>query len=122
MFTAIVETQFRAAHGVRLPDGSLEPPHEHTWQVQAAVSSPDLDNCQMVMDFHELQAQLENITGSFENQSLEQVVPSAETGATAEIVAKMIFDRLVPVLPAGKKLTWVEVTEAPGCRVRYTAD
>ena len=122
MYIVIVKTKFRATHGVKLSDGSREQPHEHIWKVRAAVESRDLDNRHMAMDFLELRPLLEKIISSFEGQHLNQHKVFETTNATAEIVAKMIYDQLAPKLPAGRKLVWIEVTEAPDCRIRYTPD
>lgn len=122
MYTVLAETEFRASHGLRQLDGSREQPHEHLWQVTAAVNYRHLNAVQMGMDFHALRALLEESTRSFANQPLEQQEAFAVINPTAEAVAKMIYDRLAPKLPAGGNLVWIEITEAPGCRIRYTPD
>ena len=65
---------------------------------------------------------LDESIGSLKNQLLDQYETFEKTNATAEAVTKVIFDRLAPKLPSGSNLAWIEVTEAPGCRIRYTAD
>lgn len=119
MYIVLTEAEFRATHGVQLSDGSREQPHEHIWKVQAAVECCTLNDRHMGIDFLVLRALLEEIISSFEGQHLNEHKVFETTNATAEMVAKMIYDQLAPKLPAGRKLAWIEVTEAPGCRARY---
>lgn len=122
MYIVLAETEFRATHGVELSDGSREQPHEHIWKAQAAVECRQLDNRQMGIDFLTFLPLLEEIVSSFEGQHLDDHKVFEATNATAEMVAKMIYDQLAPKMPAGRKLAWVEVTEAPGCKARYLPD
>jgi 6-pyruvoyltetrahydropterin/6-carboxytetrahydropterin synthase len=122
MYTVLAETEFRASHGLRLLNGGREPQHEHLWRITAAVNCRHLDSVQMGMDFHQLKALLEECTKPFADRPLEQQETFAVINPTAESVARMIYDRLAPKLPAGGTLAWIEVTEAPGYRVRYTPD
>ncbi len=122
MYRILVETEFQAAHGVERSGGGREQPHEHLWRVQAAVNCRELDQRQMGIDFLELKPLLEDIVGKFEGRRLEQHKAFKKANATAEMVARLIYDQLAPKLPPEKKLAWIEVTEAPGCRVRYLPD
>lgn len=122
MYIVQTQTEFRASHGVEMPDGNRERPHEHRWRVEAAVQCSRLDRRQMGMDFCQLRALLDEITGPLENLPLHEHKAFQQTNATAEAVARFIYDQLAPQLPPEKKLAWIEVTEAPGCRARYLPD
>jgi 6-pyruvoyltetrahydropterin/6-carboxytetrahydropterin synthase len=117
----MAETNFRAAHGLVLTDGSREEPHSHLWRVLAAVQCTHLNKVQMGMDFHELKALLEETVAVLADRPLEEHRAFASVNPTAEMVAKFVYDRLAPKVPPPAKLAWVEITEAPGCTVRYTA-
>jgi 6-pyruvoyltetrahydropterin/6-carboxytetrahydropterin synthase len=122
MYTVLAETEFRSSHSLRLIDGGQEPPHEHLWRITAAVHCRQLDAVQMGMDFYELKALLEECIRPFVGRRLEQQEAFSAINPTAESVARVIYDRLAPKLPPSQTLAWTEVTEAPGCRVRYRPD
>lgn len=119
MFTISVETHFQASHQLILPDGSKEPQHSHEWLVKASLSSNKLNNIGIVMNFHKLQELLGNCIAELDNTALEQVNHFRQNNATAENVAKYIYDKLKSRLPQGVKLRSIKVIEAPGCAAKY---
>lgn len=121
MFEAVVEREFCAAHALRLPGGSLEPVHGHNWHVAVAVSRNGLDHLETVMDFHQLEASVDAAIAPWRNANLNDCRPFAGDGynPSAERVAQAIAEAVTPALPEGVRLSWVSVTEAPGCRAVY---
>lgn len=119
MFAISVKSEFHAYHQVHLPDGSLEPLHIHNWSVAAEVCSEILDDKNMVMDFCILKQMLDTITSAFNNQPIGQMDYFKKNGQSAEIFAKYIFENLAQMLPKNVKLTQIQLTEAPGCDVKY---
>ena len=120
MFTVSVETCFRAAHQLDLPDGSKEKTHNHNWSVKVDVSGSELDDYNMLIDFVELRAKVDNIVGVLSGKPLEQAGFFANTNATAEAVAKYVYEKLETTIPQGLKLAAVEVTEKAGCKAKFT--
>ena len=121
MYTVIVKKEFTASHQLNLAEGGLEELHEHRWIVEAAVSAAALNERGMAIDFHVIERLLMEQIAGYEGKCLENCEQFKKSGASAEAVAREIFDQLAARLPANRKLAWVEVTEAPNCRVRYTA-
>ncbi|MEM8873008.1 MAG: 6-carboxytetrahydropterin synthase [Planctomycetota bacterium] len=118
MFTAAITRTFCAAHALRLPGGGLEPLHGHNWQTTVTVASEQLDELGCVMDFHDLERQLDAIIGPWHNANLNEIAPfDAVVNPSAENVARQIADALT--LPDGVSLRRVEVTEAEGCAAAY---
>ena len=122
MYTIFLDTSFRAEHQLSFTNGTQEPLHEHDWKVSVAVSSPKLDKDDLVIDFEELKALLEGILIDFRGRRLETVGFFEQRNASAENVAHIIYEKIAPKLPDTVKLQHVEVTEAAGCRARYSAD
>ncbi len=120
MFTIKVETRFWASHQLTLPDGSKEPPHHHNWAVSAKVSSDNLDNTGLVMDFGLLRAMVEETTAGFDNVGLDSIDYFRQNNPSAENVAQYIFDKLEPKLPRGVKLRSIRVIEEPGCSAKFS--
>jgi hypothetical protein len=51
VYEVLVESSFVARHGIRLPDGTVEPDHEHDWRVTARFIGEELDDCGLLVDF-----------------------------------------------------------------------
>lgn len=113
---------FTAAHQLMFSDGNQEPLHDHDWNARAAVSSKTLNGDGLVIDFEELKVQLQTILADLRGRQLESLEIFENQNVSAEVLAKVLFDRLAPKLPAPVKLDYIEVTEAPGCRARYEDD
>jgi 6-pyruvoyltetrahydropterin/6-carboxytetrahydropterin synthase len=104
---------------LKLPDGSKEPSHQHNWIVIADVRADDLDSMGLVMDFRDLKAALEAVVSEFDNQQLDQLDYFARNNASAENVAKYVYDKLVPQLPDAVRLDCVSVGEEIGCWAKF---
>jgi 6-pyruvoyltetrahydropterin/6-carboxytetrahydropterin synthase len=120
MFTVTIESVFTASHQLTFGGGRKEALHEHRWHVRAAVQSRELDETGLVMDFHELQRLLKDILDRLDGKQLEATGYLDGRNTSAENVAKFIYDMLSPKMPPDRLVIWVEVTEAPGCRARYS--
>jgi 6-pyruvoyltetrahydropterin/6-carboxytetrahydropterin synthase len=119
MYTLFVEMNFKAQHQLSFSDGTQEPLHEHDWKVCAAVSSDRLDEDELVIDFEELKSLLSGILQDLRGQRLESLGIFEHLNVSAETVARTLYDQLAPKLPNTVWLESIEITEAPGCRVRY---
>ena len=122
-FEITTTCHFSAAHQLRLYDGSLEPLHGHNWRVQVTVAAAALDAIGVVMDFHELERRVDDVTGPLHNTHLNDVPAFAESrgglNPSAENVALHVAGSLV--LPAHVRLVRVEVWETPENSARYRA-
>ena len=120
MYTVVIESSFKASHQLTLEDGTKEPLHDHEWHVQAAVQAKELDNEGLVMDFVELKRLLMETLSPLDGMQLEKTDLFDGRNASAENVAKFIYDLLSPKMPPDRLVAWVELTEAPGSRARYS--
>lgn len=120
MFTIFLETAFTAQHQLTFSDGTQEPLHEHEWHVCAAVSADKLDTEGLVMDFEELKLLVENTLHEFRGRRLETCPLFEQQNASAENVAYILYRQIEPQLPRTVRLDYIEVTEAPGCRARFS--
>lgn len=113
-----VSRAFSATHQLRLPDGTLEPLHGHGWGVDVVVEADRLDAMDCVMDFHELQRQIDGITKAWDRRHLNEVEPfRSGINPSAERVAQAIAASLR--LPGNVRLVNVDVGEATGCVASY---
>jgi len=118
VFELTVEAAFSAAHALVI-QGEREPLHGHDWRVTAAVEGPELDQDGLLCDFHGVEGRLREITRTFHNRNLNDTPPFDDLNPSAEHVARWIADRLAPAVPDGARLSWLRVTEAPGCAATY---
>jgi 6-pyruvoyltetrahydropterin/6-carboxytetrahydropterin synthase len=120
LYTVIVETTFNAQHQLTLLGGTKEPLHRHNWKVACAVSSRTLDKMGLAIDFNRLKAMIDSIAAELEGEQLESVSIFKNMNSSAENMAEYIYNRLEKMLAANVKLEYIEVTEAPHCRARYS--
>lgn len=119
MYTITVEKIFQASHGLVFADGTAEKTHNHNWIIRAAVSSDKLDKSGLAIDFIELDRFLQEIIAPLKGKKLEETGCFNGVNASAEILAKYIYDNLEPHLPDGVVFEYTEVMEAPGCWAKY---
>ena len=120
MFTVSVETRFWASHQLTLEDGTKEALHYHNWLVSAEVGRDRLDNMGLVIDFHRLKAMVEGIIAEFDNTALEKNDYFQRNFASAENVAKYVYEKLADELQNGVKLDSIRVTEGDGFSAKFS--
>ena len=129
MYEVTITDWFAAAHQLRLAGGEFEPLHGHNWRVAVTLTGPKLDEIGVLADFTSLKPRLSEVLAALHDRNLNDLPafeirnPSAENVAThnpsAENVARHIAEKMATDLPAGVRLTCVEIEEAPGCIARY---
>ncbi|MCK4999223.1 MAG: 6-carboxytetrahydropterin synthase [Anaerohalosphaera sp.] len=119
MYTVTIEKVFEAFHGLVFADGAAEETHSHDWVVRAAVSAPKLDSSGLAIDFIELSRLLEDVIEPLRGKKLEETGCFYGANASAEILAKYIYDNIAQLLPNGVVIEYTEVMEAPGCWAKY---
>ncbi|MHC4290945.1 MAG: 6-pyruvoyl trahydropterin synthase family protein [Planctomycetota bacterium] len=120
MYTLFVDMDFKAQHQLSFADGTQEPLHEHNWNVCATVSAKELDDNELIIDFEELKSMLSSILQDLRGQRLESLGAFEHRNVSAETLARTLYNELAPKLPRTVRLDSIEVTEAPGCRARYS--
>ncbi len=118
-FEVRITREFCASHQVRMYDGRLEALHGHNWRVVVAVGREQLDEVGFVVDFHDLERQLDAVIGLMNNAHLNECPAMCRLNPSAENVCVAIAQHLKIAPPA--RLLSVEVTEAPGCSAVYRA-
>jgi 6-pyruvoyltetrahydropterin/6-carboxytetrahydropterin synthase len=119
MYWIYIETRFQASHQLTFSNGSKEPLHTHPWRVVAGVCAETLNREGLVMDFLELGKVLESAIKPLAGKQLETLACFSGRNASAEAVARYVFDAVAPEIAPPVRLDSIEVTEAEGCRARY---
>jgi 6-pyruvoyltetrahydropterin/6-carboxytetrahydropterin synthase len=115
MYQICITRTFCASHQLVFPNGTLEPMHGHNWDLSVTVGAAELDEMACVMDFHELEKQVDALLAGWNNAHLNECEPfkTKRISPSAERVARAAADAIR--LPGKVRLIRVDVTEAPGC-------
>jgi len=116
----MVDTSFLASHQLAFKNCEQEDEHSHSWAVTVAVCSEKLNEDGFVMDFCILKEKVRKIVAELQGNKLEDMECFKDINASAENVAKYIFDKLKPQLSSCVQLDYVEVVEAAGCAAKYS--
>jgi 6-pyruvoyltetrahydropterin/6-carboxytetrahydropterin synthase len=113
-----VGTRFEAAHHLTSYRGRPEPPHGHSWRVEAELAAAELDAEGMAYDFVALQGALGEVAARLDHRDINSVAPFDRTSPTTEQIASWFFSELKSRLPAAP-LVAVTVWEGPDCAATY---
>lgn len=118
-FELVVRSEFRAAHQLRMPDGGVEPLHEHAWRVEVFLESEVLDDAGLVADFTVLRGRIAEATRHLTNACLNELSAFAACNPSTEMIAKHLCELIAPLVPDGVALTKVRVWETDDCAAGY---
>jgi len=113
-----VSARFEAAHHLTSYRGAAEPAHGHSWRVEAALSTGELDGEGMAFDFVEVQAALRELASRLDHKDINTVPPFDAASPTTERIAGWFFSGLSERLPAAP-LVEVTVWEGPDCSATF---
>lgn len=119
MFTVVIESEFKASHAVKMPDGSIENAHSHDWKLKTAVVSEKLDEFGFAVEFGQLQSAIKRVTDKFEGKDLNSLEMFENRFPTTEIIAEYLYNRIKDAVKDIVCLKYVKLTEAVGCSVRF---
>ena len=122
MFELKITTEFCAAHALVIR-GEREVMHGHNFRVVACVAGPEVDSDGLLCDFHAIEAVLSEVIDPFHNANLNATPPFDRVNPSAENLARYLADelstRLGTRLLGLAQVSWVSITEAPGCVATY---
>lgn len=121
-YDVTIDTHFCASHALRHYKGRTEPTHGHNFRVAVSVTSERVDRAGMAIDFLDLKAIVDEEVGRFHYGDINTDVPEFaedKLSPSAENIARVLYERITPCLPAGVLLRHVRVEEAPGCTATY---
>ncbi len=121
-YEVVLESEFSAAHRLRLDGGRWEPMHGHNWRVEVYLKASKLDAAGLVADFVVLQENLARVTQDLHDTCLNELPAFAASNPSTEMVAKHICDRFAPTLPQGVTVAKVRVWETHRCAAAYLPD
>ncbi|MDR3052252.1 MAG: 6-carboxytetrahydropterin synthase QueD [Coriobacteriales bacterium] len=120
MYQLTVKDHFDAAHALVGYPGQCKDLHGHTWDIEVSVRGTQLDSVGIVYDFKDLKELLHELLDAYDHKYLNEVPPFDAINATAENLARVLYDDLAARLPAGIELAEVSVWESPIAKLTYT--
>jgi 6-pyruvoyltetrahydropterin/6-carboxytetrahydropterin synthase len=120
--------KFDAAHRLIGYPGDCSNVHGHTWKVEVAVETTELDQLGMGIDFKMLKKYLDEVLSEFDHAVLMKQDDTLLTDVsgkkvflksnpTAEVIASEIFGRMKE---KGLHVRWVKVWESDDAYIEYT--
>lgn len=101
MYELTIRQTFSSAHNLRGYDGACENLHGHNWKVEVSVMADELDHLGMVVDFKKLKVETKKTLSRLDHRYLNEVPPFDKENATAENLARFIFNELSGALNNG---------------------
>jgi 6-pyruvoyltetrahydropterin/6-carboxytetrahydropterin synthase len=120
IYTLTIKEHFDAAHALVGYPGQCANLHGHTWDVEVSVRGTELDEVGIVYDFKDLKNNLWGILEQYDHAYLNEVPPFDAINATAENLARVIYEQLAETLPEGVELVEVAVWESPIAKLTYS--
>ena len=120
MYTLTVKDHFDAAHALFGYPGECKNLHGHTWDIEASVRGAQLNDIGILYDFKLLKADLRAVLDAFDHKYLNETAPFDVINATAENLARVIYEQLEASLPEYVELEQVAVWESPVAKLTYT--
>ncbi len=118
MFEVSVSTTFDAQHAVTI-SGIDETPHTHNWHVVAVVSGEQLDVDGLLIDFLQLQSDLEVAISTIRDTNLNTNPALQSNNPSTEFIAMYIATELAKRVKSPARVTSITLTEAPNCIATY---
>ncbi len=119
IYTLTVKDHFDAAHALVGYPGECRNLHGHTWDIEVSVSGAKLDEVGIGYDFKNLKDDLAAILSQYDHVYLNEVPPFDQINATAEHLARVIYEQLEERLPSDITLEEVAVWESPIAKLTY---
>ena len=122
MWEIRVESTFSASHAIRYPNGEVEDPHDHDWNVEVRYAGPRLDDHGLLFDFVQAKRDLDSVIQKLDGTNLNTNPVLDGLNPTAERVARFIYTDLQQAKKGTDNCVGVLVEEAPGCKACYAPD
>ena len=121
MYHVSIQTHFSAAHHLRNYNGQCENLHGHNWKVEVTVSTEQLDEGGMALDFTILKRKTATLIKQLDHHNLNEILPFTTINPSSENIAAHLYKQLAEALKDySVTLTTVSVWESETSRASYT--
>lgn len=109
MYELKVITDFSAAHQLREFEGACEDLHGHNWKVEIYVTSENLTEAGIVVDFRVLKKHVKTVMKGLDHKFLNDLEAFKDENPSSENIARYVAEQLSLLL------------EDPGIKVSHVA-
>jgi 6-pyruvoyltetrahydropterin/6-carboxytetrahydropterin synthase len=123
MFELTILVDFEAAHFIKDYPGKCSRLHGHNWKVEVAVCGNKLNQLGMLIDFHDLKAEVKHVIDTLDHRYLNELEPFKLTNPTAENIAKYIYEQIInrpTFVETEVRVLFVKVWESAHSAVAYS--
>ena len=121
MYHVSIQTHFSAAHHLRHYHGHCENLHGHNWKVEVTVSTEQLDEAGMALDFSILKEKTTALIKQLDHHNLNDIPPFTTINPSSENIAAFLYNLLTEALKeCNVTLTTVSVWESENSKASYT--
>lgn len=123
MFELTIAVDFEAAHFIREYPGKCSRLHGHNWRVEVAVVGEKLNKLGMLIDFHDIKAEVKQVIDTLDHRCLNEIEMFTNSNPTAENIAKYIYEKLAlrpTFVESAVKISFVKVWESAHSAVSYS--
>jgi 6-pyruvoyltetrahydropterin/6-carboxytetrahydropterin synthase len=123
MYEIAIKQSFSAAHALKEVGGQCEKLHGHNFTVEVFVSSRELNNSGLVIDFRILKEWTDETLKELDHKHLNEVEYFKDISPSAENVARFIYDRIREKANANNlAVSRVIIWESEDARVIYNGN
>jgi 6-pyruvoyltetrahydropterin/6-carboxytetrahydropterin synthase len=120
MYELKVVSRFAAAHNLENFYGKCENLHGHNWLVEVYVTSDQLDQAGLVMDFGVIKKHLGEVLEELDHRYLNELDFFKKCNPSSEHIARFIYENLAPRLEQGAvRLSKVSAWESENSCATY---
>jgi 6-pyruvoyltetrahydropterin/6-carboxytetrahydropterin synthase len=94
MFELKVITSFSAAHQLKEFEGACENLHGHNWKIEVYVTSKNLGEAGIVMDFRVLKKHVNAVMADLDHKFLNDLEAFKDQNPSSENIARCVAERL----------------------------
>jgi 6-pyruvoyltetrahydropterin/6-carboxytetrahydropterin synthase len=122
MYELTVLGKFAAAHSLRNFKGKCEDLHGHNWKVEVVVTGSELDKADLLMDFGDLKALMNQALDRLDHKYLNELSPFDKLNPSSEQIAKHLFNTIAQGLPPQVSMKSVSAWESDNAKATYLGE
>jgi len=119
MYRINVTSSFAGAHKLDNYPGACKNLHGHNWKIRVQLTTQDLDDLGMAIDFKIVKDRLNELIDKFDHQYLNDLEWFKNQNTTSENIARVIYHELQKSFDKNIEINEVEIWESDATSIVY---